>query len=148
MLASLAWWAAVGQARPSRAMVCAIAGWRVTSGHVKNVAGALRTKGLIGYPSDGRVELTAAGEAVAEAPDDLGRSIPDYVRETLSGPQAQVFDELLRRPAGLDRGALCEAIGWNSTSGHVKNVLGSMRSMEIVEYPTQGSVKLVDWIMQ
>jgi hypothetical protein len=70
------------------------------------------------------------------------------VRETLSGPQTQVFDELLRRPSGLDRVALCEAIGWNATSGHVKNVLGSMRSMEIVEYPTPGSVRLVDWILE
>lgn len=48
---------------------------------------------------------------------------------------------------GLDRVALCEALGWNATSGHIKNVLGSMRSMELVEYPTQGSVKLVDWII-
>lgn len=148
LLVALAWWAAIGQARPSRAQVCAIAGWRVTSGHIKNVAGSLRTKGLIDYPSDGRLCMTSAGEAVAEPPPDNGRTVSGYVRETLTGPQAQVFDELLRRPQGLDRESLCEALGWNPTSGHIKNVLGSMRSMEIVEYPTQGSVKLVDWIVE
>lgn len=134
LLASLAWWKTVGQHRPSRAMACAIAGWRVTSGHIKNVSGSLRTKGYIDYPADGRLALTAQGEAVAEAPADSGRSIAGFVRDTLTGPQAQVFDELVRRPHGLDRSALCEAIGWNVTSGHIKNVLGSMRSMEIVEY--------------
>lgn len=148
LLTALAWWAAVGQGRPSRAQACAIAGWRVTSGHIKNVAGSLRTKGLIDYPADGRLTLTEAGEAAAEPPADTGRSVPGYVRDTLTGPQAQVFDELLRHPHGLDRAALCEAIGWNATSGHIKNVLGSMRSMEVVEYPTQGSVKLVDWILE
>lgn len=148
LLASLAWWQAVGQSRPSRAMVCAIAGWRVTSGHVKNVSGSLRSKGLIEYPTDGRVALTDDGASAAEPPDDTGRSIAGFVRDTLTGPQTQVFDELIRHPNGLDRASLCEAIGWNVTSGHVKNVLGSMRSMEIVEYPTQGSVKLVDWILE
>lgn len=148
-LASLAWWKVVaGNDRPTRAQVCAIAGWRITSGHVKNVAGSLRTKGLIDYPSDGRLRFTPAGEALADAPDDTGRPVASYVRETLSGPQQQAFDELLRHPHGLDRQALCDAIGWSAASGHVKNVLGSMRSMEVVEYPTQGSAKLADWILQ
>lgn len=148
-LASVAWWKVVaGNDKPTRAQVCAIAGWRVTSGHVKNVAGSLRTKGLIDYPSDGRIRFAPGGEAVADAPDDTGRPVASYVRETLSGPQQQVFDELLRHPHGLAREALCDAIGWSVASGHVKNVLGSLRSMEVVEYPTQGSAKLADWILQ
>lgn len=148
LLSALAWWEAVGQMRPSRAMACAIAGWRVTSGHIKNVSGALKTKGLVTYPSDGRLALTESGRSAAEPPASDGRSLAAFVRDTLTGPQAQAFDVLLRHPAGLDRETLCGHLEWDPKSGHIKNVLGSMRSMEIVEYPEAGSVRLVEWIRE
>ena len=135
----------MGHAAPARAQVAAIAGWRITSGHLKNIAGSLRSLGLIDYPSEGSMGLTAAGIAVAPDPD-ISVTISEAVRGILNGPQRQVFDALLASGKSLTREKLCDKIGWNITSGHVKNVLGSLRSLEVVDYPTAGEVELVRWV--
>jgi hypothetical protein len=103
---------------------------------------------LITYPSPGRRQLTAEGAKVARKPENTDRPVADFVRDTLSGPQQQVFDELLRRPSGLDRETICERLGWNPTAGHIRNIASSLRTMEIVEYPTPGSIKIVDWVLR
>jgi hypothetical protein len=71
LLAALAWWKAVGQSQPSRAMACAIVGWRVTAGHIRNKASSLNTLGLITYPSPGRRQLTAEGAKATGLPIDF-----------------------------------------------------------------------------
>lgn len=143
MLEALAWWDAVGQASPSRAMLAAIAGWKIKSGHIKNVLGALSTKGLVSYPAPGRVAMTDAGRKEAPAPA-LG-DLHEAVRKAMTGPQAAAFDAL-RRLGETSREELCAAVGWNPTSGHPKNVLGSMSSLELIEYPRPGYVRLVEWL--
>lgn len=143
LLAALGFWHGLGHEAPSRAMVAGVAGWRVTSGHLKNVAGSLRTKGLIEYPKPDHIGLTMEGLAAApEAP--AGQPI-DLIRPVLSGPQIQVVETLAAR-GRLSRSDLCGALGWNETSGHVKNVLGSLRSLQVVQYPQQGYVELEDWL--
>lgn len=143
-LAALSWWACLGHEAPTRAQVAAIAGWKITSGHLKNVSGSLRTAGLIDYPEPGRFRLTDAG--IAEAPDaDAGLSFRDQLASTLTGPQRLVFDHLAQ--AGeQSREELARALGWEPTSGHVKNVLGSMRTLQVVDYPAPGRVALTDWV--
>jgi hypothetical protein len=64
----------------------------------------------------------------------------------LTGPQRQAFDALLAGGKVMSRDELCEAVGWNPTSGHPKNVLGSLSSMELITYPTPGYVQLVEWL--
>jgi len=143
MLGVLAWWEAVGRREPSRAMVCAVAGWNVKAGHIGNVSGKLSSKALISYPRPGRVGLTDAGRALAPpAPD--GR-LHDMVRDVLSGPQGLVFD-LLRTTGETSREQICAALGWNPRAGHIGNVLGSMSGMELIEYPRPGAVRLVEWL--
>lgn len=144
-LQSLAWWRAMGHAAPTRVQVATLCGWRVTSGHLKNVAGSLRSRGLIDYPSDGAISLTAAGAAVAPDPD-LTASLEDSVRMVLTGPQRQVFDYLPKDGRPKSREQVAEACGWEPTSGHVKNVLGSMRSLEVITYPSQGQVARAEWV--
>lgn len=145
MLGAIAWWAAHGHPEPTKAQVAAIAGWRITSGHLKNVAGSLRTLRLIDYPQPGRFRLTEEGAAAAPEPD-MGRTLHDSVREVLSGPQRTVFDFLLRNPGSQARDYLARACGWEPTSGHVKNVLGSMRTLEVIDYPVAGEVELQEWL--
>lgn len=143
MLGALAWWASLGHPQPTRVMAAAICGWRVTSGHVKNVAGSLSSKGLIHYPSQGLLSLTDQGNA--EAPPAPMGQLSDLVREILTGPQRAAYDVLLRKRE-MSREALCAAVGWNVNSGHPKNVLGSLSSLEIITYPKPGYVRLADWI--
>jgi hypothetical protein len=143
LLGAIAWWTAMGHESPTRAQVAAIAGWKITSGHLKNVAGSLKTAGLVDYPAQGRLALTDDGKAVA--PDaDTSLSFHDQLRSTLTGPQRLVFDHLLG--AGeQSREELALALGWEPTSGHVKNIVGSLKTLEIVEYPDRGRVALEPW---
>jgi hypothetical protein len=143
MLGALAWWEAVGKPSPSRAMLAAIARWKITSGHIKNVLGSLSSKGLVTYPDAGRVAMTEVGRKAAPAAA-LG-DLHEAVRAILTGPQRTAFDALLRL-GEASREDLCATVGWNPTSGHPKNVLGSMSSMELVEYPRPGFVRLVEWL--
>jgi hypothetical protein len=144
-LRALAWWWAMGHSSVTRPQLAAIAGWRVTSGHLKNVAGSLRTLGLIDYPTAGTIALTDDGAASAPEPD-LNEHLRDSIRAVVTGPQRQVFDVLVANRSSLTRDQVARACGWEPTSGHVKNVLGSMRSLELITYPAPGSVELADWV--
>lgn len=146
LLGALAWWAAAGHDAPSRAQVAAVTGWRVTSGHLKNVAGSLRSLGLVDYPAEGRLALSAAGRGVAPEAE-AGAGLVDRIRAILDGPQRQVLEALLSAPSNeLGRGELAARCGWSPASGHVKNVVGSMRSLELVTYPAAGRVALAGWV--
>lgn len=144
VLKALAWWKAMGHDQPTRAQVAGIAGWKITSGHLKNVLGSLRTSGLIDYPTPGSIALTSTGAAAAPEPD-LSQTLIDGVRAALDGPQRQIFDTLLRT-GPLPRGALAAELGWQETSGHLKNVLGSLRTLQIVDYPQPGQIALRNWV--
>lgn len=146
MLQSLAWWAAMGHDQPSRVQIAAICGWRVTSGHIKNIAGSLRTLGLIEYPTGGTITLTAAGRSAAPAPN-TSTTLEDSVRGILNGPQLQVFEVLPPNGVAMSREHIAAACGWEPTSGHIKNILGSMRSLEVICYPTQGQVARERWLV-
>lgn len=146
LLRAIAWWHAMGHDAPSRAQAAAIAGWRITSGHLKNVAGACKTAGWVDYPSTGTLALTDAGKAVAPAPD-LSQSFHDSLRGILTGPQRLVFDHLLANGPADTRDGICAALRWEATSGHIKNVVGLMKTLELVEYPKPGEVRLQQWVI-
>ncbi len=143
-LRALAWWKEMGHPRPTRAQVAALAGWRVTAGHLKNVAGALRSSGLIEYPDPGHITLTEAGLNAAPEPD-MGATLLEGLRATLSTSQRTVLDALLRHRR-QSRAELSEQVGWDASAGHLKNILGTMRSMQIIDYPASGEVELQEWV--
>jgi len=146
VLGALAWWRAMGKDKPLRTQVAAICGWAASSGHLKNVLGSLSSAGLITYPAPGQVQMTPEGAALAPEPD-MSLTVIDGVRAVLSGPQRALFEALL--PGGetpMDRAALAEAVGWATTSGHLKNTLGSLSTLQVVHYPSKGTVALSDWL--
>lgn len=145
VLAALAWWEAMGHVAPSRAQVAGIIGWKITSGHLKNVCGQLRSGGMIDYRTNGTISMTDAGRTAAPQAD-LSVGLHDRVRSALSGPQRQVFDLLADHHRGLSRERIASALGWEVTSGHVKNVLGSMRTLEVLDYPQPGHASLQGWL--
>src|SRR5690606_10191614 len=137
-LNALAWWEAAGHVEPTRAMLAAVCGWNVRSGHLKNVLGQCRSSGLVDYPRQGSVSLTDTGRALAQAPEG---SLNDRIVGIMTGPQRSVY-VALRENGASTRQRLAEMLGWNASSGHLKNVLGRMRSMDIVQYPANGTVDL------
>lgn len=142
LINAVGWWLSAGNPSPSRAMVAAVCGWAIRSGHLKNVLGQSRTAGLIDYPSQGSVSLTERGKALAQPPYG---TIHDRLSDLLNGPQRSVY-AALRSNGAISRIDLATALGWSPDSGHMKNVLGSLRTMDIVQYPATGLVELTEWV--
>jgi hypothetical protein len=142
ILGSLAWWRAAGVPQPTRHQVAFVAGYTV-NGHFTNQLGALRSKGFIDYPGTGVVSLTAAGEArvpaVAEVPTraELIARVRSILREE---PRRRLFDVLVQ-VGSTTRAHLARAAGY-TVNGHFTNVLGSLRSLGVVDYPGTGLVAL------
>lgn len=143
LLAALAWWSVAGHQSVTRPQLAAVAGWKITSGHLKNVAGSLRTLGLISYPAEGSIALTAAGVSAAPMPD--AATLHQRIAGILSGPQNLAFNALLKAGKPISREQLCKTVGWEPTSGHVKNVLGSLRTLQLINYPESGMVGIEEW---
>lgn len=147
MLDALAWWAHLGIRNPTRAQVAAICGWRVSAGHMSNVTGQLRTAGLIDYGTGGTIMLSEKG-AKMPLRRPLG-SAREIVWEMLTGPQQKAMDALFARPstrADITTEEIARACGWEPGAGHVSNVLGQLSSMQLIERPGRGVIKLADWL--
>jgi len=145
LLKALAWWSRMGHDNPSRPQVAAIAGWKVTAGHLRNVVGSLNAAGLT-VSKDGHIALTETGIAAAPEPD-MGLTLIDGLRGVLTNPQRQIFECLLSQGNLMSRSDIAAAVGWDANAGHLRNVIGSMRTLEIIDYPQSGMVELQSWVM-
>jgi hypothetical protein len=144
LLKALAWWSRMGHDNPSRPQVAAIAGWKVTAGHLRNVVGSLNASGHT-VSRDGHIALTGKGAAAAPEPD-MGLTLIDGLRGVLSNPQKQILDYLLKARGAKSRAEIAESVGWDANAGHLRNVIGSMRTLEIIDYPSSGMVELQSWV--
>lgn len=146
LLTALAWWSAMGHAQPSKAQVAAIANWKVKGSHLRNRLAELKGAGLIDYPQSGLIALTPAGAAAAPAPN-TGTTLIDAIRAMLTAPQLELFNALLADPSRVfSREDLAAAIGWEAKGSHLRNRLAELSALEIVRYPSKGSVALQDWV--
>lgn len=149
ILDALAWWSAFGISQPTNEQVAFIAGYSPTSTGYTNPRSALRTAGLIEYPSVGVVALTSAGHEKTIAP-----SIPPTVDEMhrrvmgkLSGPQQRILTPLINaHPASLTNAEVAEQAGYSATSTGYTNPRSSLRTLSLIEYPTIGQVRAADWL--
>lgn len=146
---AIAWWAAIGHPRPTRTQLAFVAGYKPNTGTFNTYLGALSTAGLIEYPERGHVSLTEAGTAAAQPPDRLGdqQDLHDRVTDMLSGPQAKLLAQLIvAYPDPMSRDQLAEATGYQPNTGTFNTYLGSLSSLEIVEYPERGRVRAAEWL--
>jgi hypothetical protein len=147
ILDSLAWLAAFGVPQPTRECLSARAGVPHTSGGYKNNLGALRSGGLIDYPTPGTVALTDGGQAKANAPTETPtlRALHEAWLGLLTSSQAAILSTLLTfYPEALTRGDLARRVGVPETSGGFKNNLGRLRTLGAIEYPQAGDVRATD----
>jgi len=144
ILAALGWWSALGHQQPTRVMVASIAGFSPTASHFGNMVSALKGMGLVGYPpTAGLLELTDAGVAVAEVPD-IGRA-RDAVRPRLNGAQQKIFDVLIRG-GDMDRNDVAEQAGFSATASHFGNMVSSLKTLGVIEYPAKGVLRISSWL--
>lgn len=144
ILEAVNFWRSVGIEDPTKTQVAAAAGFKVTSSHFQNSVSALRTSGLVEYPSGGRVRLTDSGLAI------VGVVASGTVRERLAGIltalQGRMVDALPRSGDPITKAELAAAIGQSVTSSHFQNTVSSLRTIGLVSYPDRGSVAVEPWV--
>lgn len=143
LLNALAFLETIGKGVADKTLLALMAGVSPTSGGYFNNLGALRTAGLLDYPSPGAVQLTEAGRAVA-APVDVpttSEEMQALLAGKLSTSQQAILQELITvYPEALAKDELAKTIDVSPTSGGYFNNLGRLRSLGLVDYPSPGYV--------
>ncbi len=119
----------------TRTQLCMLSKYSVTSGHVDNTLGKLRTRGLVhqGQP----IRITEQGLAALGHYELLpeGEELFEYWCNEV-GKAGATFLRILAKPTlieGLSRNDLAVAAGYSIESGHVDNTLGRLRTLQLVE---------------
>ena len=147
ILDAVAWWNAARVPKPSRIQVAFMAGQSPRSGAFANYLGELRTRGLVGYPAKGEVELTDDGHRHAQPPAAMATT--DELHNAVLGRLPPRLDKILRAlignyPDAMTRQDLAKTVGQSPTSGAFANYLGELRGLKAVDYPGAGQVRAVD----
>ncbi len=139
----------IGKEVPTKDTVAAWAGYSPNGGAFTNPLGALRTRGLVDYPSAGIVSLTDEGRAIIgpQSPpsqDELWRRIEG----TCSGPEQKILRALIDTAGQdeLDKPTLAAKAGYSPDGGAFTNPLGALRTKGLLDYPRQGVVRAADWL--
>lgn len=145
ILNALAELEALGVSEPERVQVAFFAGYtHLNSKGLVNALGALRSNGYIDYPTQGRVTMTAEGQAHArtsKAPLSA-EELRDRVVRMLGGASARILEPLIGaypKPMAREDLAAAANYGHLNSKGFV-NALGRLRSLGFIDYPQQGQV--------
>lgn len=135
----------IGAASPDRELAAFMANYsNVTSKGFANAIGALRTAGLIDYPTPGQVVLTTEGRAAANPPERprSPEELQERVIGMLGGASGRVLRPLIEAyPKSVERQELAEAAGYgNVTSKGFANAMGRLRTLGFIDYPDRGTV--------
>lgn len=139
---AVAWLESMGLAGEKQ-RVGFLAGYSPGSGNFNNILGTLRSRGIVDYARPGVVALTASGNALANPPPTAVTTIEmqTKVMEKLKRPQQNVLQHVIDcYPNHISKTGLAEAVGYSAGSGNFNNILGSLRSLGLIDYPTPGWV--------
>lgn len=147
ILEALVWMESIGQASPPIEAVAFLADYRPGGGAFNNCRGALRSKGLVDYPTPGSIALTAEGRAHAPHPPTVGSGaqLRATVLARLAGPERKLLEPLLAAyPGALTVGELAAEAGYEAGGGAFSNTRGRLRTLGLADYPRRGSVRAAD----
>lgn len=149
VLDALAWWESIGVQKPSKIQVGFVAGYRVgvkVGGTFGNILGALRAKELIDYPFPSCASLTDEGLKLAQLPDEEPTTdqLQTAIFNRLDGPEQRVLRALIERyPEPTSKQETGAESGYqvgDKVGGTFGNILGRLRSLGLIDYPSPGSV--------
>lgn len=149
VLDSLAWWEAFGITAPTSEQVAFKADYSASSSGFANLKGAMRSGGLIEYPSGGKVALTDAGRDLANRPDvaPTREAFHAAVFAKLKGPQQRILTPLIHAyPDCLGSNELAIEADYSPSSSGYANLKGNMRTLGFLDYPSPGFVRAADWL--
>lgn len=141
ILDSLAALEGMGIRQPSKEQLALWSEVSPTSGGYFNNLGALRSAGLIEYPSGGQVQLTDAGGKAAQQTDPLTvEEMQESLCRKVGLSKAAIVRALIDiYPESITKDELAEKIGVSPTSGGYFNNLGALRTLGVIDYPSPGS---------
>lgn len=142
ILNALKVWKVLGHATPTRQMVSALCGYSAGSGNFSNLLGQLRNDSRIEYPAPGQLQLLIDWHDV-----DASQAKRIFMNH-LSGPEFTILDALSEDDGPWSRKLLGESTGYSHTSGNFSNIIGKLRTLTAVEYPSKGQVQITDWAKQ
>lgn len=141
VLSSLAFWHSVGHEAPTREQVAGVAGYKPGSGNFNNILGGLKSAGMIAYPAAGVVHMNGGAPDIAPPSSDEAR---DLLLSVFNGPQRKIV-EAMADAERLSRTEIAERVGYQPGSGNFNNLLGSLRTLCVIDYPQSGHAALSDW---
>jgi len=147
ILDALAWLESLDVLQAEKAQLGVLADQSPRSSGYTNNLGALRSAGLISYPTPGLIALTEQGRALASAPSAplSSEDIHESIRRKISRPQWAILEALIADyPADLSKQELAECSGQSFTSSGYTNNLGALRSLGFLDYPIPGRVRARD----
>lgn len=128
---------------PSKIQLALFAGASPRSSAYTNNLGALRSAGLIDYPTGGFVKITAHGRRQAN-PVEIPVSTAELqqaVAQLIGGAKWRILKVLIDIfPRSIDKTTLAERAGASPTSSAYTNNLGALRTLGFLDYPQQGYV--------
>ena len=147
ILAALSQLRGIGLTAPPRTQVCIFSGYsNMTSKGFVNAIGALRSGGMVEYPSSGTVTLTEAGLKAAPTPEPIrgNRELHERLFSMLDGPEVRVLKVVIEHRS-VDRTTLAAEAGYtNLTSKGFVNSIGRLRTLGMIDYPSTGMVAATD----
>ena len=136
---AMAWLESIGLFNPKRTIIAFLADQSPRSSGFTNNLGALRSAGLIMYPTSDSLGFTERGRAAAspqQAPittEELQRA----VLNRLPNPQARILRILIENyPNPVNREWLAESAGQSPRSSGYTNNLGALRGLGVIDYPS------------
>lgn len=149
ILDAIAWLNAIGVVEPEQAAVCSLAGFKSPgSGGYKNPRSRLRTKGLVEYRGK-QIVMTDTGRVIAQSPtiDPTIDDLHSEIFRKLGGAESKLLKLLLAAwPKSVENEKLASGAGYDPTSGGFKNPRSRLRTMGLVDYPTQGETRASDFL--
>lgn len=143
ILDALAWLESVGISEAKKVQLALLAEQSPKSSGYANNLGALKSAGLIVYPSGGLVALTDGGRGIAQAPSrpPTTEDLHDSLFARLPRPQVRILQALIaEHPNALPKDDLAHKAEQSPTSSGFANNLGSLRSLGFIDYPAPGHV--------
>lgn len=119
----------------TRTQIALLTGYSSSGGRFANLLGALRSGDCLLGEGEGPLRITKKGEEVLGPYDVLptGRDLFDYWKHRVGKTEGAVLDELRSvHPRALDRIALANRIGKAADGGRYNNVLGYLRTLNLI----------------
>jgi hypothetical protein len=143
ILNAIAWFESIGIYQPDQAAVAFLAGYTIGGGAFNNPRSKLRSSGLIEY-SGNAMQLTDAGRLAAEKPNGTLTTdeLHAKVLSILPGPEQRLLKPLLEfYPGALTNEELAAQAGYEPNGGAFNNPRSRLRSMGLIEYLPDRTLK-------